>query len=328
MSQSLRDGSGGPPGPPPGIVTPEAVPLDLPVAHLGSRGLAYLIDAFLIGLTMVALLLAGSVLEDAVGDIPSWVGVTLVLLLVFGVQLGYPAGFETFWRGRTPGKAALGLRVVTVEGAPVGFRHAFIRAALGLVDFTFTFGAAAVITALASRRTQRLGDIVAGTLVLRERTGAGSAVSERFAVPAGLEQHAAHLDVTALGPGDYQAIRSFLLRAGGLDPDTRRRLAEGLADTLTLRVRPAPPAGVSAGAWLQAIAAAYQRRSRPGPSAPAPPPGPRSSAPTPATSPQRPGGEDVYRPTGWERPAAPSRTGSTAAAPDDVAGGDGFAPPE
>lgn len=300
MSERLHDGSAaGLPGPPAGLVTPEAVPLDLPVADLGSRGIAYFLDLVLIGLLLTALLLAGSAIEDTVPDLPTWLGVTLVLLLVFGVQLGYPVGFETAWRGRTPGKAALGLRVVTVEGAPVGFRHALIRAAMGLVDFQLTLGAAGVMTALFNQRTQRLGDIVAGTLVLRERTGAGTAVSERFAVPAGLEQHAEHLDVTALGPGDYQAVRSFLLRARGLDPATRRRLAERLGDALSPRVRPAPPAGVPAEAWLQAIAAAYQRRSRrpaettvPGPAHP--------TSSQPAGTP----GAEVYRPTGWEPPRA------------------------
>lgn len=297
-----------PPPPPstPGLVTPEAVPLDLPVADLGTRGLAYLVDLLLIGGVLVALIIAGTLVEDALSAVPVWLGVTLVLLLVLAVQLGYPIGFETLWDGRTPGKAMMGLRVVTVEGAPVGFRHAAIRAALGLVDFQLTAGTAGVITALSSRRTQRLGDLVAGTLVLRERTGAGRAVAERFPVPPGLEQHAAQLDVTALGPGDYQAVRSLLQRAARLDPATRRRLAEQLADTLAPRVHPAPPAGIPAEAWLQAVAAAYQRRSRP--------------AAVPPSSPV--GG---YRPTGWERPGV-----APAPAPRDdepPATGGGFTAP-
>lgn len=293
-------------------MTPEAVPLDLPVADIGSRGLAYLLDAFLVGTLLVALVLAGSTLGDAVPVLPEWLGVTLVLLLLFGVQLGYPIGFETFWHGRTPGKAAMGLRVVTIEGAPVGFRHAAIRATLGLVDFQLTLGVVGVLTALLSHRTQRLGDLVAGTLVLRERTGAGSAVAERFPVPAGLEAHAAQLDVTALGPGDYQAVRSLLQRAARLDPATRRRLAERLADTLAPKVRPAPPPGVPADAWLQTVAAAYQRRSRPA---------------APATT-SRP---DAYRPTGWERPSQGPAPGiHPAPSPgDDPAppSGDGFQAP-
>lgn len=303
----------------PGVVTPEAVPLDLPVAHLGSRGLAYLLDALIVGGLLVALFAAAGAVGDAVSAGPSWLAVALALLLVLGVQLGYPIGFETLWSGRTPGKAALGLRVVTVEGAPVEFRHAAIRAALGLVDFQLTFGAAAVLTALFSPRTQRLGDIVAGTLVLRERSGAGSAASERFAVPSGLEAHGAQLDVTALGPSDYQAIRSLLQRSPRLDPVTRRRLAEGLADTLAPEVRPAPPPGIPAEAWLQAVAAAYQRRStRPGPAV-----APRGAGQVAAES-ARPAAAPVYRPTGWERPRAAD--GARDDAPTTAAEG-GFTPP-
>ncbi len=79
----------------------------------------------------------------------------------------------------------MGLRVVTREGAPVQFRHAAIRAALGLIDFYLAFGGVAVISALVTREHQRLGDLVAGTLVLRERTGARAPTAVRFAVPAG-----------------------------------------------------------------------------------------------------------------------------------------------
>jgi uncharacterized RDD family membrane protein YckC len=104
---------------------------------------------------------------------PDWLGIALVLLLVFALQFGYPVGFETLWRGRTPGKAAMGLRVVTVEGAPVRFRHAATRAAIGLLELTGTAGAIAVIASLSSARGQRLGDLAAGTLVIRERRARG-----------------------------------------------------------------------------------------------------------------------------------------------------------
>ena len=96
---------------------------------------------------------------------------SLTFLLTFVVLWGYPTVMETLWRGRTIGKIALGLRVVTVEGAPVRFRHAAIRATLGLVDFLLTSGAGAVVSVLMTHRSQRLGDLVAGTVVLRERTG-------------------------------------------------------------------------------------------------------------------------------------------------------------
>lgn len=315
-----------------GLVTPEAVPLDLPIASVGSRGLAFLIDALILAFLTVALLVASFALEAPLSPLPPWVGVTLVVLLLLGVNLGYPTLFETFWQGRTPGKAAVGLRVVTVEGAPVRFRHAAIRAALGLVDFTITGGAAAVLSGLVTRRTQRLGDLVAGTLVLRERTGAGTATAARYQAPRGLEEHTAQLDVTALGPADYQALRAFLQRAGRLDDAVRRRLAEDLARTLVRRVRPAPPPGVAADAWLRAVAAAYQRRSAP------------TVAGTPGDPSPRAGGRDLERapapywpewpppergtPAGGEPRPADDPVEPAASAPSDEAPPDqGFAAP-
>ena len=86
------------------MVTPEAVPLDLETASIGSRFLALLIDIAIQG--------------------------TLLFTVLFAVIWGYPIAFESLWRGRTIGKAALGLRVVTKEGGQIGFRHAAIRAAL------------------------------------------------------------------------------------------------------------------------------------------------------------------------------------------------------
>ncbi|MDQ3974174.1 MAG: RDD family protein, partial [Actinomycetota bacterium] len=190
---------------PGGIVTPEAVRLDLETAGLGSRTAAALIDLTIQFSALYALGLAGALIAASVGPgLPGWLGVTLVLLLVFALLFGYPLALETLWRGRTIGKAALGLRVVTVEGAPVRFRHAFARAALGLVDFYATFGAAAVLSVLLSRRNQRLGDLVAGTVVLRERSAQRAPTSVRFAVPPGAESYAATVDPAGLTVDDYR----------------------------------------------------------------------------------------------------------------------------
>ena len=165
----------------PAVVTPEAVPLDLQPAGLGSRFVALLIDWAVQAMLGFALLLVGIGLSfgEAGG-----IGIAFFFLLTFLVLFGYPIALETLWRGRTLGKAAMGLRVVTTEGGPVRFRHAAIRAALGLVDFFLTSGAAAVISVLATRNNQRLGDLVAGTLVLRERTGLPPPQAAEFSVPA------------------------------------------------------------------------------------------------------------------------------------------------
>ncbi|HEV2892883.1 MAG TPA: RDD family protein [Actinomycetota bacterium] len=254
------------------MVTPEAVALEFRTANLGSRILAYLIDMVVV----VAGILAGLFAVALIGQasdvvVPDWVALTIVLVLLPSWWLGYFIAFETLWRGRTLGKAALGLRVVTKEGAPVRFRHAAIRGLLGLVDFLILGGFLAVVFILFTRDNQRLGDLVAGTLVLRERSALAAPAPVTFAPPPGLEHYAATLDPSGVGIDDYQAVRTFLLRAPSLSPGPRSALALQLANPLAARLRPPPPPGVSPELYLQCVAAAYQQRQRlaaPGPAGP------------------------------------------------------------
>jgi len=319
----------------PAVVTPEAVPLDLQPAGLGSRFVALLIDWVVQSLLAFALLMAGIALS--VGQ-AGGVGIAIFFLLTFAVIFGYAIALETLWRGRTLGKAAMGLRVVTTEGGPVRFRHAAIRAALGMVDFFVTSGAAAVISVLATRNNQRLGDLVAGTLVLRERTGLPPPQAAEFSVPAGLEAYAASLDVSAMTADDYRAVRAFLLRAPGLDYKVRYQLAIGLADPLSDRVRPTPPKGVHPAWYLICVAAVYQQRTAPRPPTPWQPSAPPPSALAPPP-PSPPTAEAPTEPTSWRppheqgralEPPTPPGPGSAPEpapapeTPDEVGGG--FAP--
>jgi uncharacterized RDD family membrane protein YckC len=272
------------------VVTPEAVPLELETANIGSRCLAVMIDWMIQGATLFALIVG---LTALIGATNAHVGVgiaaALFFLLTFIVLWGYPTVMETLWRGRTLGKAALGLRVITLEGAPVHFRHAAIRATLGLVDFILTSGAGAVISVLLTPRSQRLGDLVAGTVVLRERTGLRAPVAVEFRVPQGLEAYAHTLDVARLTADDYRAARTFLLRAASLAPTVRYDLALRIAEAVAGRVQPAPPTGVPPEAFLLCVAAVYQhRQARQGPvPAYAPPP-----AAFPSPAPERRGQDD------------------------------------
>jgi len=249
-------------GPETGVVTPEAVRLEFEGANLGSRTLAALIDRLIQGVAFVALVVFGLFLvERPELGLPDWVGVVAVLLLVFALTWGYPVAFETLWRGRTPGKAALGLRVVTTEGAPVRFRHAAIRAILALVDFYLSVGAVAVLSVLLSKRQQRLGDLVAGTLVLRERTAAGTVRPVQFTVPRGAEAYATTVDPSGLTGDDYGAVRAFLLRASTLRTDARTGLGAELATRLAAKVGHTPSPGISPELFLIVLAARYQERS-------------------------------------------------------------------
>jgi len=305
------------------MVTPEAVALDFRTANVGSRLPAYALDMLIVVAVLVAVvlmvLLSGTTL-------PRTLAITFAVILIPAWYLGYFIAFETLWRGRTLGKATFGLRVVTREGGPIRFRHAAVRALVGLVDFSFSGGFLAVAFIVMTRDNQRLGDIVAGTLVLRERSALGPPAPVSFPVPLGLESYTATLDVSGLTSEEYQALRSFLVRAKGLRPDPRAALARQLANPLAARLRPPPPAGVQPETYLACVAAAAQRRQRlaatvtrgqprPEPSFPQPPlsqphppaPIPAGPAPAPVPAPapapaQQASAETAEEPDGQFRP--------------------------
>ena len=249
-----------------GIVTPEAVVLEFETAGLASRLLSGFVDGLIQGLILVVFLFAAFGLGEVGLDLGG-LGTASLYVLFFLLVFGYPTVFETLWRGRTPGKAALGLRVVTIEGGPIRFRHAAIRAILGVLDKYVGSGLVGVVAVLVTRRNQRMGDLVAGTIVLRERSGARAPAAVRFAPPPGLEAYVASLDVARLGHEDYGTVRSFLLRAPSLSPAARAHLASQLAPSIASRLSTSPPAGLPAEVFLVCVAAAHQRRHAPAPPA-------------------------------------------------------------
>ena len=292
-----------------GVVTPEAVPLQFPEAGVGSRAISFFIDAILLTLILVVLNATIGYLYDGEGLAPGWVAISALLLVNFVVFFGYPIAFETLSHGRTPGKAAMGLRVVTLEGAPVRFRHAAIRAALILVDFVLTSGAGAVLASLLSKRHQRLGDMVAGTVVLRERSAAPPPRATTFPVPAGAEAYAASIDTSGLSAQDYEAVREFLIRCSSLRPQVRTEIARKLATAIAGKLQHTPPGSVSPELFLVCVAARYQERGRYDGTAP---PAPATLLYEPAAQPQA----DPARAPVDPAPAAPP--------PSDG----GFAPPQ
>ena len=314
----------------PQIVTPEAVGLEFRTAGLGSRSLARLIDGVIQGAVLVAMVAGLGAVSSSSGTAATAGGV-LLLIGLFLLIFGYPAIFETLWRGRTPGKAALGLRVMTREGAPIRFRHAAIRSALQLIDLVLLGPAIGVLALLFSRDDQRLGDMVAGTLVVRERSGARASAPMVFPAPYGYEDYVAHLDVSGLSSTDYETVRAFLVRAGGLAPHIRWDLATRVAIPLAQRLRHTPPPTMAPDLFLACLAAAYQGRHGgpstwppPSPGAsrmppPPPQPGPRPYAPPP---PPQPGPHPLAPPS----TAPPPPTAPPAAPPPPTEPPD-FVPP-
>ena len=245
------------------IVTPEAVLLDLTTAGVGTRTMAALIDIVVRMVATFLLAVAGNVLQDVTGPFPAWAGVSFLIVIGFVVTYGYGVLFEAFMGGRTPGKAAMGIRVVTTSGGPIGFREAAIRGALGVVEIMLTAGLVAFVAVFATERDQRIGDLVAGTLVVRERSAAKVPAARTFVPPLAAQEYASGLDVTLLTGEDYLLARSYFDRAHSLQPEARSALAGQVASRMVHRLGTIPPVGMPPDIFLLCVVAAYQRRYAP-----------------------------------------------------------------
>ncbi|WP_107309193.1 RDD family protein [Streptomyces sp. TP-A0356] len=238
------------------LVTGEAVALELRPARLPSRTLAVLLDlAVTIAvyvIVMIALLASTSGLDDA-----ARVAVSIAAFLL--VLVGGPIAVETLSHGRSLGKLACGLRVVRDDGGPIRFRHALVRGAVGVVEILMTFGVVACVASLVSARGRRLGDVFAGTLVVRERVPAGRAAFVP-PPPPWLAGRFSELDLSAVPDGLWLAIRQYLTRMQQLDPQVGRTLAERLAADLAARTGAPAPHGVPPAAYLAAVV--QERRAR------------------------------------------------------------------
>ncbi|MEU9866182.1 RDD family protein [Streptomyces sp. NPDC047971] len=239
-----------------GVVTGDAVVLGLQPARLPSRALALALD--LVAVWAVYLLITvGLALATASLDEAAQMAVSIASFLL--VLVGAPIAVETLSHGRSLGKLACGLRVVRDDGGPIRFRHALVRGAMGIVEILMTFGVVACIASLVSERGRRVGDVFAGTLVVRERVPAA-----RSAIvpppPPWLVGRFTELDLSAVPDALWLEIRQYLTRMRQLDPDVGRRLAERLADELVARTGTPPPPGVPAAAYLAAVVAERQAR--------------------------------------------------------------------
>lgn len=238
------------------LVTGEAVALELRPARLPSRALAVLLDLIVAFTVYIGVLLA---LAAATASLDDAAQVALLIAAFLLVLVGAPIAVETLSHGRSLGKLACGLRVVRDDGGPIRFRHALVRGALGVVEILMTFGVVACIASLVSARGRRLGDVFAGTLVVRERVPVGQA---RFVPPPPpwLAGRFAELDLSAVPDGLWLAIRQYLTRMQQLDPQVSWAMAEQLAGDLATRTgTPAPP-DVPPAAYLAAVVQERQAR--------------------------------------------------------------------
>ena len=237
------------------MLTGEAVALDLPVASVGVRAVSGVIDLLLAGSLLFLEILAVTALSPALdGALLAALGLVAGVTVVVGV----PTACETLTRGRTLGKWALGLRVVRRDAGPITFRHAFVRALVGVVELWVLSGVPALFSALASPRGQRVGDLVAGTYVVRERFRLR--LTDPRPCPPYLHAWAAGADLADPPVGLAVAVRQFLHRAPTLVAQHRWATAERLAASLAPYAAPPPPPGTHPEDFLAAVLA--ERRAR------------------------------------------------------------------
>ena len=287
------------------VVTGDAVVLDAQVAQLPVRALSALIDVSVIFLGyIVGVMLWASTLSQL--D-PAFSGAVLIIFTVLTI-VGYPLVFESATRGRTLGKMALGLRVVSDDGGPERFRQALFRALASVVEIWMFFGGPAVICSLLSPKGKRIGDVFAGTVVISER---GPKLPPPPVMPPSLAWWASSLQLSGLGSEQAELARQFLSRASQLDPRIRDQMAYRIAGDVVSRISPPPPPGVPPQYVLAAVLAERHRRElerlRP---VPATPPPPQWGGP-PQWAPPQPG------PPVYPQPVTPPASSD----------GGGFAPP-
>lgn len=237
------------------IMTGEAVAIEARPASVVTRAMATVIDltVYLVIAFFVAILIG------RFADIPNEaVGSTVVRMLLITVVMVVPTAVETATRGRSLGKIILGTRVVRDDGGPISFRHALTRWASGFVEIFLSFGMIAFTVATISQRSKRIGDVMAGTYVVR-LTG----TEERdlpILCPPELEAWAQNADMRSLPDRVGLYARKYLARTGTMSESARQRLGLQLAAEVEKYVAPRPPRGTHPERFLAAVLATRRDR--------------------------------------------------------------------
>jgi len=221
------------------IDTPEQTALEYPIAGLGSRFLAILADTaiqIVIGLFVVFLGLIIGLSATIFGGIgPQWI-IAIVIFLIFLLNSGYFALFETLWNGQTPGKRYARIRVIKDDGRPIGPFEAIVRNAMRLVDVLPSAYGVGLVTIFLNERSKRLGDFVAGTVVVHERTLEGVRPYDG----ATIDETLPPIDVTVVTLEELRLIETFLNRRDSLGPGVRAtmsgQICERIASKMNLRI--------------------------------------------------------------------------------------------
>jgi uncharacterized RDD family membrane protein YckC len=279
------------------IDTPELVAIELPLAGVGSRFIAILVDYLIWGFVFLILGIAAAIIIPALhffGGVSANWAIGIFVLIVFLLQWGYFALFEAFGNGRTPGKRVARIRVIHQSGRGINFVEALARNLVRFVDYFPGFYAVGIVAIFLSRRSQRLGDMVAGTLVVRDREVDsphwGESASRTFTAPtliAGSPIPQAgspatgpgswdgpwggppHLRVVLPAPAlaklsasDLEVLEGFFARRLDMDLATRATLAGRIASALSAKSGLTIPQGTSVETFLEAVAHQFRGLGR------------------------------------------------------------------
>ena len=223
------------------VSTPENIEISYVPAGMGTRFLAALLDSLILAVLLLGILITGLVVGVAtagLGETVNWLIFALIVLLMFVTLFGYYIFFETVWRGQSPGKRLMGLRVMRDDGLPLGFTGSVIRNLIRFFDLlplAYGFG---IVAMFFNRRWKRLGDMAAGTIVIREPQP----------LPPQVLQLPVHPDLPGVREGfaatqlrerftsrEYELIREYLQRYYSLSPTAQDRLGRSLASLAEVR---------------------------------------------------------------------------------------------
>ena len=267
--------------------------IELPLAGIGSRFIAILVDYLIWGFVFFILGLLALIVIPALhffGGISANWAIGIALLIVFLLQWGYFALFEAFGNGRTPGKRVAHIRVIHQSGRGINFVEALARNLVRFIDAAPSFYAVGVVAIFLSRRNQRLGDMVAGTLVVRDREvdspnwsestsrtiTAPTLIAESPAASSGFSAantgpwgSPPHLRVVLPAPAlaklsasDLEVLESFFTRRLDMDLTTRAALAGRIATALCAKSGLAIPPETSVETFLEAVAHQFREQAR------------------------------------------------------------------
>jgi len=233
------------------IETPERVPLHFALASIGNRFLACAIDhaiqALVLAIIAIGFIVLANVsdLEGALASAPKWVYAVMILLL-FLILSGYFGFFEWLWSGQTPGKRWLKLRVIREDGRPITFWESSVRNLIRTFDMMpAPFYSIGLLSVFSTNRDQRIGDMIAGTVVVREREAEAPAFAKVFASPVSdpaLRRSFKPVDFTAnlnsLTEAEIQVVETFLRRRWDLGDVPRQWMAWRVSLPILYKIRP------------------------------------------------------------------------------------------